>query len=67
MQILPVTMATLFCIVLSGCTVDEPPPKVEDTAIGSQLAPLNKAQNFQSEYEKALEQKRNNMDQNIDG
>ncbi len=67
MRYLKPFLMAMICTVLSACTVDEPPPEVEDTAIGSQLAPLNKAQNFQLEYEKSLDQKRDELDRHIDG
>ncbi len=54
-------------LYLSSCGREEPLKAPEDTIIGSQLDPYNKARNFEIEYEQGLDQKREDMDRAIDG
>jgi ABC-type phosphate transport system substrate-binding protein len=44
----------------------ETPPDPEETIVGSQLAPYNKAQQFSEDYENALQEKREELDEQID-
>jgi len=59
-------MIVLIIILLLGYALwprHEPPP-VEETFLGDQIKPLRKAEKFQQEdYLKALDQHRDNMDQ----
>ena len=45
----------------------EAPASPEETIIGSQLEPLNKAEQFSEDYEDALSDKRKDLDKQIDG
>ena len=46
---------------------ETPPPTAENSFIGDQIQPLNKAKNFDEEYNKALDAKRESIDKQVDG
>lgn len=52
---------------MQGVGEKETPPSPEETIIGSQLAPYNKAEQFSEDYEKELEMQRKELDERIDG
>lgn len=51
---------------MHGLQDREPPPDPEETIVGSQLAPYNKAQQFSEDYDEALDVKRKDLDEQID-
>jgi hypothetical protein len=44
-----------------------PPPTAENSFIGDQIQPMNKAKDFSDDYDEALDAQRRNMDQQLDG
>jgi hypothetical protein len=46
---------------------DPPVPAVEDTFIGPQLQPLNKAKNLEQDYLEGLDKKKEQMEKQADG
>lgn len=51
---------------MRGLQERESPPNPEETIVGSQLAPYNKAQQFSEDYDQALEEQRKALDEQID-
>jgi hypothetical protein len=62
-----VLILIISCCVLFACTRKDDLPKPENTILGSQLDPLNKAKKFETDHDEALDRKRRELDRAIDG
>jgi hypothetical protein len=62
-----VVILALLLSAVSRMMEKDTPRSPEDTIIGSQLEPLNKAGQFSEDYEDALTDKRKDLDEQIDG
>ena len=52
---------------MNNCVDQEPPQAMEETIIGAQFEPYTRSKNFSEDYEQALDQKREDLDEQIDG
>lgn len=57
---------TMIMRKMEGDTPRDAPSSPEDTMIGRQLDPLNKAQQFSEDYGDALDEQRKDLDEAID-
>ena len=57
----------IVILALSAWGPDQPVPTAEETFLGPQLAPLNKAKNLEQDYLEGLEQKKEEMEKQAGG
>ena len=57
----------IVILALAAWWPDQPVPTAEESFIGPQLKPLNKAQNLEQEYLEGLEDKKREIDKQADG
>lgn len=66
LALLVVALALTMVARMQGLRDKDAPPDPEETIVGAQLAPYNKAEQFSEDYEQELEKQRQELDQAID-
>jgi hypothetical protein len=57
----------IVLLALAAWWPEQPPPPVEETIIGPQLVPLNKAKNLEQDYLEGIDQKKREIEDQAGG